>query len=80
MSLTKGMANMKPENASHRGPYLSERYPMAGEMKEGIVRARNIRPAPTEFHYLKVRNKKIELGVKNVGGGKVLENCGSRLA
>jgi hypothetical protein len=49
--LTKGIAKMKPENASHRGPYLSDKYPITGEKKMEIVKARNIKPAPMESHY-----------------------------
>jgi hypothetical protein len=48
--LTKGIAKMKPENASHRDPYLSDAYPIRGEKKMETVKARNIRPAPMESH------------------------------
>jgi hypothetical protein len=65
--LTNGIANMNPENASHRGPYLSERYPGIGAKKVGTVKARNIRPAPIESHYRKeLAEWSSYLGMQNV--------------
>ncbi len=50
----KGQAKTKLAVASQRGPYLSVVHPTRGAEKEGMTRARKMRPAPVEVQ-LKVR-------------------------
>ena len=45
---TPGTASKKPSTTGARAPRLSAQYPMRGDMNEGTMRGRKIRPAPID--------------------------------